>query len=127
MSGRGARGGGGAGVLILPVAGEGVRRGRPLFRPRSGEQGRGRGGVGDGLGRLGRGSAQLGQGSSGGGLLLLLFLFSLSVLFSVVFSFYLFIFFSVLFHLKVFRHFIKMCFLHNNYQCNFWHGPNIFV
>ena len=30
--------------------------------------------------------------------------------------FYLFSF-SVLFHLKVFRHFIKMCFLHHNYQC----------
>ena len=40
-SGREAQGGGGAGALILPVAGEGVRRGRPLFRPRSGEQGRG--------------------------------------------------------------------------------------
>ena len=44
MSGREARGGGGAGALILPVAGEGVRRGLPLFRPRSGEQGRGRAG-----------------------------------------------------------------------------------
>ena len=43
-SGREARGGGGAGDLILPVAGEGVRRGLPLFRPRSGEQGRGRAG-----------------------------------------------------------------------------------
>ena len=41
--------------------------------------------------------------------------FLLTVLFSV-FS-YLFISFSVLFHLKVFRHFIKMCFLHHNYQC----------
>ena len=114
---------GGAGALILPVAGEGVRRGRPLFRPRSGEQGRGRGGVGDGLGRLGRGSAQLGQGSSGGEGLLFFFL----CLFCFLFSFYLFIFFSVLFHLKVFRYFIKMCFLHHNYQCIIWHPPNIFV
>ena len=88
---REARGGGGAGALILPVAGEGVRRGRPLFRPQSGEQGRGRAGVGDGLGRLGRGSAQLGQGSSGGGGLLF-FSFSLSVLFSVFFLFVYFLF-----------------------------------
>ena len=42
VSGREARGSGAAGALILPVAGEGVRRGLPLFRPRSGEQGRGR-------------------------------------------------------------------------------------
>ena len=98
------------------TAGEGVRRGRPLFRPRSGEQGRGRGGVGDGLGRLGRGSAQSGQGSSGGGEGLLPFFFFLCLC-SFAFSFYLFIFFSVLFHLIVFRYFIKMCFLHHNYQC----------
>ena len=80
---------GGAGVLILPVAGEGVRRGRPLFRPRSGEQGRGRGGVGDGLGRLGRGSAQLGQGCCGGGLS---FFFFCSV-FCFVLPFLLFVYF----------------------------------
>ena len=127
VSGREARGGGGAGALILPVAGEGVRRGRPLFRPRSGEQGRGRGGVGDGLGRLGRGSAQLARGPVGGRAFSQFFSFSLSVLCSFAFSFYLFIFFSVLFHLKVFRYFIKMCFLHHNYQCIIWHPLNIFV
>ena len=47
---------------------------------------------------------------------LLLFLFLLC-LFCFLFSFYLFIFFAVLFHLEVFRCFIKMCFLHHNYQC----------
>ena len=105
--GREARGGGGAGALILPVAGEGVRRGRPLFRPRSGEQ-EGDAGGGGGLGRgAGGGPAWagggLGRGSSGGEACSF---FLLTVLFSV-FS-YLFISFFVLFHLKVFRHFIKM-------------------
>ena len=115
----------GVAALSSPVAGEGVRRGPAPVPTPVGGTGKGRATRGGGLGRLGLGSAQLGQGPVGGGLLLLFF--SLFVLFSFVFSFYLFIFFSVLFHLKVFRHFIKMCFLHNNYQCNFWHGPNIFV
>ena len=113
---------GGAGVLILLVAGEVVRRGLPLFRPRSGEQGRGRAGE---VGWAG-GRPSWARGPVGGEGLLFFF-FSLSVLFFVVFSFYLFIFFSVLFHLKVFRYFIKMCFLHHNYQCNIWHPLNIFV
>ena len=50
-------------------------------------------------------------------------------LFCLFVSFY-FIFiylFSVLFHFNAFRHFLKICFLHNNYQCNIWHPPNIFV
>ena len=47
----------------------------PLFRPRSGEQGRGEGGGGLGRGR--GGAVQMGHGSSGGeGLLPLFFLFS---------------------------------------------------
>ena len=50
-------------------------------------------------------------------------------LFCLFVSFY-FIFiylFSVLFHFNAFRHFLKICFLHNNYQCNIWHPPNIFA
>ena len=113
---------GGAGALILPVAGEGVRRGLPLFRPRSGEQGRGQvEEVGWAGGRPSRA-----RGPVGGKDLLLFFFFSACSV-SFAFSFYLFIFFSVLFHLKVFRYFIKMCFLHHNYQCIIWHPPNIFV
>ena len=119
VSGREARGGGGAGALILPVAGEVVRRGRPLFRPRSGEQGRGRAGeVGWAGGRPSRARGPVGGRA---------FSFFSFFLCSFAFSFYLFIFFSVLFHLKVFRYFIKMCFLHHNYQCIIWHPPNIFV
>ena len=96
--------------------------GTATVRPRSGEQGRGRGGewAGPGVGGV---AAQFGPGvrsrwATGpvGGEGLLLFLFLLC-LFCFLFSFYLFIFFSVLFHLKVFRYFIKMCFLHHNYQC----------
>ena len=86
---------GGAGALILPVAGEGVRRGRPLFRPRSGEQGRGEGESGLGRGRGSRVAAQLGPGGFGprfqwGGSGP--FSFSLSVLFSVFFLFFYFLF-----------------------------------
>ena len=126
MSGREARGGGGAGDLIPSGvgAGEGVGRERAPVPTRSGEQGRGRGRRG-GLGR-GRGcggAAQFGPGGFGadgprvqwGGRPAPFF--SFSVLFCFLFSFYLFISFSVLFHLKVFRYFIKMCFLHHNYQC----------
>ena len=40
---------------------------------------------------------------------------------------YLLLFVFCLIHLKVFRHFIKMCFLHYNYLCHFWHSPNILV
>ena len=80
-----------------------------------GGTGRGRGGeVGWAGWRPSLGRGGLGRGSSGGERAFFLLL-SFSVLFSV-FSF-LFISFSVLFHLKVFRHFIKMCFLHHNYQC----------
>ena len=100
------------------TAGEGVRRRRSPVPTRSGEQegDAGGGGLGRGAGcgwrpSLGRGV--LGRGSSGGERALFPLL-SFSVLFSVFF--FLFISFSVLFHLKVFRHFIKMCFLHHNYQ-----------
>ena len=47
-----------------------------------------------------------------GGLCLLFFCICL---FSVFISFLLFIFFSVLNHFKIFRQFLKMSFLHNNY------------
>ena len=112
---------------LAPLSSRGVHRRRggsaatlPCSDPVGGT-GRGRGaggwaGPGRGCGwrpSLGRGG--LGRGSSGGGERAFFLLLSFSVLFSV-FSF-LFISFSVLFHLKVFRHFIKMCFLHHNYQC----------
>ena len=70
-------------------------------------------------------AAQFGPRVQWGGKGLLSFFFF--CLFCFLFSFYLFIFFSVLVHLKVFRYFIKMCFLHHNYQCIIWHPPNIFV
>ena len=58
---------GGAGALILPVAGEGVRRGRPLFRPgRGNRKGTRGGGVGWAGARL-RVAAQLGPGGGGFG------------------------------------------------------------
>ena len=88
-----------AGALILPVAGEGVRRGRPLFDPGRGNR---EGGEGEsGLGRLGRGGRgwrpSLGRGVrsrwatgpvGGEGLLLFLFLLCLfCFLFICLFSF----------------------------------------
>ena len=85
--GEGPEEAGGAGALILPVAGEGVRRGLPLFRPRSGEQGRGRAGE---VGWAG-GSAQSGQGSSGGKGLLFFF-FACSVFCCIFFLFIYFLF-----------------------------------
>ena len=95
---RGPRRRGGAGALILPVAGEGVRRGRPLFRPRSGEQGRGEGESGLGRGRgAGGGPAWagggLGRGSSGGGGLLF-FSFDCFVFCFLFFVYFLFCFIS---------------------------------
>ena len=123
VSGREARGSGGRWrpyPLAGFTAGEGVRRRRALFRPRRGNRKGTRGEVGWAGARL-RVAAQLGPGgrfwAAGpvGGERALFPLLSFSVLFSV-FS-YLFISFSVLFHLKVFRHFIKMCFLHHSYQC----------
>ena len=51
--------------------------------------------------------------------------FSVCFLFCIFFL--LFIFFSVLFQFKLFRHFIKICFLYYNYPCNIRHPPNIFV
>ena len=84
---------------------------QPPVATGSGEQRTDRGG---GVGRLGWVDGQLGRGPAGRGV------FSLFPFFSGIcflFSFYLFISFFVLFHLKVFRHFIKMCFLHHNYQC----------
>ena len=104
----------------------------PLFRPGRGNREGAREEVGWAGGAGVRGCGPVWAGGvrcrwatgpvGGGGLLLLL---SFSVLFSV-FSF-LFISFSVLFHFKAFRHFIKMCSLHHNYQCNIWHPLNIFV
>ena len=68
-----------------------------------------------GLARVGRRPAGPRPSGEGGSFPLFLFLFLSGICF--LFSFYLFIFFSVLFLLKVFRYFIKMCFLHHNYQC----------
>ena len=115
---RGPRERGAAGALILsrgsPPA-RGFGGDAPLFRPgRGNRKGTRGGGVGWAGARL-RVAAQLGPRFQWGGERAFFLLLSFSVLFSV-FSF-LFISFSVLFHLKVFRHFIKMCFLHHNYQC----------
>ena len=112
MSGREARGGGGAGDLIPSGVGasEGVGRQRAPVPTGSGEQGRGEGGGGRGRGR--GGAAQFGPGGQWGGkraLFPLFFSFSLPG-FCFLFSLYLLIPFSVLFHLKVFRHFIKNVF-----------------
>ena len=46
--------------------------------------------------------------------------------FFVISFFYLFSL-SVLFSFRAFRHFIKWCLLHHNYQCNIWQPPNIFA
>ena len=95
MSGRGARGGGGAGVLILPVAGEVVRRGPAPVPTPVGGTGKGRATRGGGLGRLGLGSAQLGQGPVGGrgGFSSSLFFVCFSpVAFSFLFIYFLFCF-----------------------------------
>ena len=84
---RGPRRRGGAGALILPVAGEVVRRGPAPVPTPVGGTGKGA----SGRGGLGRGSAQSGQGSSGGKGLLLFFLclfcFLLYFLFIYLFSF----------------------------------------
>ena len=82
---------GGAGALIFPVAGEGVRRGRPLFDPgrgnREGDAGERWAGPG-----VGGGGPVWATGPVGGKGLLLFFSFSLSVLFSVFFLFAYFLF-----------------------------------
>ena len=84
--GEGPEEAGGAGVLILPVAGEVVRRGpAPVPTPvgGTGKGARGRGG-------LGRGSAQLARGPVGGRAFSLFFLpvlFLLPFLFICLFSF----------------------------------------
>ena len=118
------------------TAGEGVRRRRAPFRPGRGNRKGTRGeerwaGPGSGV----RGCGPVWAGGvrcrwatgpvGGGGRPAPFFLFLLC--FCFLFSFYLLISFSVLFHLKVFRYFIKMCFLHHNYQCNISHPLNIFV
>lgn len=123
MSGREARGGGGELATLSPpasVPARGSGGSAPLFRPGRGNREGAREEVGwAGGAAAGGGPAWAGGGGFGprvqwGGERALFPLLSFSVLFSV-FS-YLFISFSVLFHLKVFRHFIKMCFLHHNYQ-----------
>ena len=114
----------GRGGLILPRRRRGGAAGTcPCSHPgrgnREGEVETERGGPG----RLGLGVGPVGRGSSGGVPFPLFFcLFSL-----LYFLFFLFIFFSVLHYFKIVRHFLKICFLHNNYQCNIWHPPNIFV
>ena len=80
-------GAGAAGALILPVAGKGVRRGRPLFDPGQGnrEGDAGERWAGPGVGPVGP-AVQWGGGPSP------FFSFSLSVLFSVFFLFVYFLF-----------------------------------
>ena len=115
-SGRRDRGGGAWRPYPPPSPARGCGGDLPLFRPRSGEQGRGGNDRARWARPAGPGVGPVGPGSSGGkGFSLLLFFVCFS---PFVFSFYLFIFFSVLIHLKVFRHFIKMCLLHHNYRCN---------
>ena len=107
-----------------------VRLGRALFRPGSGEQGKGTrcgswagwaGQAGCGPGGLGGGRAGglgcLVQGASPPFSFFLFFVISFFYLFSL----------SVLFSFRAFRHFIKWCLLHHNYQCNIWQPPNIFA
>ena len=97
-------------ALSSPVAGEGVRRGRALFRPRSGEQGRGANDRGRRAGLLGQ-LARVGRSPSGAGAFSFCFFVLFVLLSFFVISFLLFICFSVLFQFNLFRHFIKICFL----------------
>ena len=121
-------GAGAAGALILSGVGAGEVVGReraPLFRPGRGNREGAREEVGWAGGAA---AAQFGPRGAVGGKRALFPFFSFSLPgFCFLFSFYLFISFSVLFHFKAFRHFIKMCSLHHNYQCNIWHPLNIFV
>ena len=48
-------------------------------------------------------------------------------LFFFVISFFYLFSLSILFSFRAFRHFIKWCLLHHNYQCNIWQTPNIFA
>ena len=114
-------GGQGDGAALSPPgvgAGEVVGRGRaPVATPVGGTGGKvTQGGAGPAvvqLGQVGRSGlrARAAWSSEGGGLFLF---FSLFI-------------FSVLFHFKILRQFLKIFFLHNNYQCIIWHPPNIFV
>ena len=100
----------------------GDRRARSLGRGNREEGGdRGKGGLLGWAAQMSRPAGPSGpvRGGLGPGRGLLFFFVSFHSIF-----FYLF---SVLFHFNAFRHFLKICFLHNNYQCNIWHPPNIFV
>ena len=105
----------------------GVRLGRALFRPGSGEQGKGTrcGSWAGWAGQAGCGPGGLGGGRAGG-LGCLVQGASPLFCFFVISFFYLFSL-SVLFSFRAFRHFIKWCLLHHNYQCNIWQPPNIFA
>ena len=104
-----------------------VRRGRALFRPGSGEQGKGtlcgagparpaRLTAGQGVGWWPCGWVGL-PGPGGFPPFFVFFVISFSYLFSL----------SVLFSFRAFRHFIKWCLLHHNYQCNISQPSNIFA
>ena len=105
-----------------------VRLGRALFRPGSGEQGKGTrcGSWAGWAGQAGCGPGGLGSGRAGGLGCLVQGASPLFLFFFVISFFYLFSL-SVLFSFRAFRHFIKWCLLHHNYQCNIWQTPNIFV
>ena len=130
-SGRRDRGGGGVLAILSPVSSP-ARGGSVGTRPVPTRVG----GTGEGdavreLGRLGRPgwlrARGVGRWPCGwvglpgpGGFPPLLFLFFCNL-------FLLFISLSVLFSFRAFRHFIKWCLLHHNYQCNIWQPPNIFA
>ena len=111
--GEGRRGEPEASPLSSPgEAGEVV--GVDLAPEQEGEGATGEGGVGRPAGPAGSGGPKPKWGRG-----------FLSLCFSFFFLFFVFLF--CLFHFKILRHFLKKCFLHNNYQCNIWHPPNIFV
>ena len=113
----------GVGVLIHPDAGERVRwRPRPVAaRVRgTGREGCGARSWAGWAGQAGCGPGGLGGGRAGG-------LGCLVQGASPPFFLLVFPFFSVLFSFRAFRHFIKWCLLHHNYQCNIWQTPNIFA
>ena len=96
-----------------------------LFRPWSGEQGRGesdRGGNGPvrRMGQVGRPGCELGRLVQGEGPFLFFFLLSSAFVFSFLFLF-------CFIQFRAFKYFIKLCLLLHNYLCHFWHCPNIFV
>ena len=112
---------------LAPLSSRGVHRrrgGAAAARPcsdRVGGTGKGRGRRWAGPGA--RGCGPVWAGGAVGGEACSFFSFSLTVSVFFLFAYSLFCFISF----KAFRHFIKMCSLHHNYQCNIWLPLNIFV